>query len=425
MEIYDIVYILSSFFMTYVIYKFMKVFFVKKATHPILELLSYMFYFFIVSIVHLFLSLPILLMNINLLLLFIITLNYKSSVKKKILATFLIYITFMCVEMVVVILSGHIKLSIIIVNEYNSIWGIIFIRILSYIVVLLIGNFKNLYRGATIPSSYWFCIVAIPIGTLYVLTVILSISHLPYAIVLISTTLVLLINFATFFLYNNTVDIFNDKLEKRIALEQATYYEEQIILMQESLSNNRIFRHDLKNHLNALYLMAHSNSEETFDHYLEEVINECDGNKIYANTGNIAIDSTLNYKLQYLYKENIKVDTRLKVPSDLALSSFDISKLLGNLVDNAITAVKKIETEKFIKVSITYSKGCLIIKISNSFNGELVKDNNRFKTTAIDKHNHGFGLKSIHQVVEKYNGEISYENTESVFSCSVLLFLDI
>ena len=52
-----------------------------------------------------------------------------------------------------------------------------------------------------------------------------------------------------------------------------------------------------------------------------------------------------------------------------------------------------------------------------------MKENKSIVTTKEDKANHGFGLTSVGEVVEKYNGTVKIETDENVFTITVALYV--
>lgn len=424
LNIYDGVYVFGNLFMTYVIYKFMRIFYVEENADKKIELGSYGIYFIAITVLHLFVKIPIILLIANLGIFLILTLNYKSSFKKRILTTFLIYLTLMCTEMIIVLATGYLKLELLIRNDYKSILGIIIIRIVSYVVVLIIGSYKNIRQGDSVPNTYWLCIATIPIGTLYLLiTIFMGNGPRPITI-FISTALVLLINFATFYLYDQISRILSDKTDKMLIQQQNKYYEKQLELMKSSSKAIKTIKHDLKNHMASLYYLAEDDKKEEVLEYLSGVIEVFNNKEGLASTGNVVIDSIINFKLQEVEKEEIAVTLDLNIPKELKIPSFDITVILGNLLDNALNAVKKLEKNRYINIKIKYTKGRLILKMDNSFNGIIIKKEGIIDTTHSDKNNHGLGLESIKTVLEKYDGTIEFEYDDIKFHTALLMFVE-
>lgn len=109
---YNIVYLISNVVTTYTIYRFMRVFYQERNTSAAVELGSYAVYYVITSILHVLTKTPIVMLVANIILSFITTFNYESSMKKRVLTTFMIYTILMCIEMIVIVLMGHFNLEI-------------------------------------------------------------------------------------------------------------------------------------------------------------------------------------------------------------------------------------------------------------------------------------------------------------------------
>ena len=114
----------------------------------------------------------------------------------------------------------------------------------------------------------------------------------------------------------------------------------------------------------------------------------------------------------------------MSIPEKLQVPSFDIVTILGNLLDNALYAIYKLEQNRIIDIKMRYDKGCLVFKISNAYNGELIKKGSSILTTKKDRVNHGIGLKNVKKVVEKYQGMMDIEHSDKIFSVSLLLYVD-
>lgn len=423
-DIYDIVYIAGNIFMTYVVYKFMEIFYKEKITDRKVEIGTYAIYFAAITILHIFIKIPIVLMISNIGIFFMITFNYKSSIKKKILTTVLIYLTLMCIEMIVVFATGYFELELLTRNNYGSILGIIIIRIISYVVVLSIGNYKNIRQGDIVPNTYWLCIITIPIGTLYLLITVFMASELTFTSVLMSTAIVLVINFATFYLYDDLSQILSDKTDKILMNQQNKYYERQFELIKASLKTTKSIKHDLKNHLTSLYALAEEDKKEELLDYLSEAIEIVDTRQEFAHTGNVGIDSIINFKLQNAKKDKIEVTVDLNVPKEIKVPSFDMTVILGNLLDNALNAVKKLDKNRFINIKMKYTKGRLILKMHNSFNGIIIKKEGLISTSNKDEKNHGLGLQNVKSALGKYNGTLEFEYDNCNFHTTLLMYVE-
>ena len=100
--------------------------------------------------------------------------------------------------------------------------------------------------------------------------------------------------------------------------------------------------------------------------------------------------------------------------------------MFGNLIDNAIEAVKNLsDSKKTIGLDLRRSHNFISINVHNYFEGKIQYENGLPVTTKKDKENHGFGFKSIRYICNKYNGNFSIDINGQVFSVTVLMPLNI
>lgn len=423
--LYEWVYLITAIFGTYILYKFMAVFYNTRRTSAKVEVLSYIAYFFIVNSIYLFVNIPIITMIASLIAFFLLSLNYESTIKERILSTFLIYLILASVETIVVILSGYFFSDILFsTTKYSSIIGIISINILTYFVVLILNNFKNIKKGESVPNSYWFSIVLIPAASLYIIFMLFQARGLTPIQVVTGLVLIFLINFVTFHLYDVIVVALSEKMQSMLILEQNKYYDKQFEMIKSSLQTTSAIRHDLKNHMFSIRsLVENGDMKETLN-YISVIMDDIGTRKDRSATGNTVIDSIINFKLQEAEQRGIKTNLDLKIPEKLEIPSFDMTVILGNLLDNAIKAMNKVNENPFIDLKIKYDKGRLMIQTENPYKGEIIEENGMILTTDDDKVNHGIGLQSVRKVIQKYDGIMNIDCSSNIFSVTLLMYVD-
>ena len=183
---------------------------------------------------------------------------------------------------------------------------------------------------------------------------------------------------------------------------------------------NRKF-HDMKHQIAAISQMdASSHRKDTLVRELQEIVQ---GHEVYVDTGNEALDTILMEKGLYCNMHDIQ----WKCVADGSFLGFmdvvDLYTLIGNALDNAVESVERIEdTEKrFISVSIRQEKGFALMRISNPVEGELTFRNGLPMTRKADAWNHGYGLRSMKAIAEKYQGDLSVRLEEGNFVLSLLI----
>lgn len=143
-----------------------------------------------------------------------------------------------------------------------------------------------------------------------------------------------------------------------------------------------------------------------------------------SHSGNIVIDSLISYWFMTAKQKDIEFSVDICVPMMMPFKGADICLILGNLLENAVEAAQKVEGKRYIKIKIKYDKNNLLVFVSNSYRGALIKTkDNRLRTTKSDIENHGVGLASVYRAVTKYHGAVVIDDSQPKrFRIRVLLY---
>lgn len=177
----------------------------------------------------------------------------------------------------------------------------------------------------------------------------------------------------------------------------------------QSNEKNRQLTHDLKNHFLILSKYEKEGDLENIHNYLEELNQEyiCSENQIW--TGNKVLDFLLNQKKSIAEQKEIEFHISTTVALKLPFSMSEICSLFGNLLDNSIEACEKIDIgKKWIRVKMNKREGLFFIKIVNSVNGLPLEENGKLISMKKEKDVHGYGLKCVQRIVDKYEGILEY-----------------
>lgn len=359
----------------------------------------------------------------NLIMFYLLTYNYEATIKRRVLATISIYMVLMTIESVVVLVMRYFNIDILSKNsDLVIIAGLITIKIVTYNVMLFLSNFKLVKNDVKVSSLHWLSIFVIPAGTLILaLMLVLKVQSENLTAILISIVIMFVINVFVFYLYDVLMKSYDEKMEKALLLQQNNAYSKQLEIIKQSQESLKVFRHDVKNHVLSLKTLIENNDNKGAANYLESVFDCIDNSNEFSKSGNSEIDSILNYKLNEAVSFGMKTNISINVPEKLNIRPFDLSVVLGNLLDNAIEAARCCE-EKLIKISVELDRNVLYISVSNSFKGKLNYKENKLITTKVDKERHGMGLSSVQQSLEKYNGAMEIHHKENMFYVDVLIY---
>jgi len=179
-------------------------------------------------------------------------------------------------------------------------------------------------------------------------------------------------------------------------------------------------RHDIKKCINCAEVLLSQEKYTEAEQYLADLSSEKLGTiQQYVVLKSGVISAVINSKLSECKRENIHIETSVSDCFD-NFSEMDISILLANLFDNAIEACMKLKEGRYLTFNINLHRGYLRILMKNRADGTLV-NNSQLKTTKMDKKNHGFGIKTITEITEKYNGIHDFQLIDDEFVADIWL----
>lgn len=424
-DLYTWAYLITNCFSIAIVHKFVTAFFDKRITKPVLCFLSYLSYFIFTSFVYLMWDIPVLTLAVNIITVFIATLNYESTLKKKIISVAFIYIFMLVPEVLVAALTGYFNFPILSESngDYSNISGIIVVRIITYIEALIFYNIKTIKRHHTVGSIQWIATIFIPVSTLFLKVYLIDTNSVTKSDIIISTIIIFLINLLTFYLYDSLSASYIQKTKANVLAKEKEMYYNQCLMMQESTENLQRFKHDINNQFISMHQLIVTKKYDELDKQVLNLSEQLNITKIYSHTGNITVDSIINYKLNSLTSNNVEIATEIAVPETLSIEINDIVALVGNILDNAIYALKEVDTPGKLYFKMVYSRGRILIKETNNFKTEIKYVNGEITSTKSDSSEHGLGLKNIEKIVKKYNGYMDIEHSSNIFTLNIIMFL--
>ena len=400
-EQYLWVYLIASVFGTYTLYRFMGIFFKHNNTYR--EILSYCAFHILINGIYIHFSIPILTVAANLIALFCLTLNYQATFKQRTVAVALIYTMLAVIELGGAVVLGGSNFNFFSVNtDFQSSQAIILIKLATFCAVLILENYQNMKRGLELSHRYWVATILIPIGSLFVQYSLLQVITPKAILIYISIFLIFLINLLVFYLYDGLNENYGHQTRTALLAQQNQYYHHQLQMMNDNYQMVQKTRHDLKNHYIALGAFIQQGDYKEGLDYLEQLIQSVDCPQEFVSSGNHVVDSLVNYKLYQAVDQGATVSAQVNVSDQIAITPFEMTVILGNILDNAINAISKVENPKTINLKMTMDHSRLYIKLGNHYNGDIRSCGKRLLTTHPDSSNHGIGLKHVQEIVDRY-----------------------
>lgn len=197
-------------------------------------------------------------------------------------------------------------------------------------------------------------------------------------------------------------------------------YYKQYLNSKESIALADQRYHDIKHQINLIRSESNINKK---NEYLDEFEKEIKSYYINVDTGNKVIDTIITS----YYNQCINIEINLYYFVDAHkidfISTMDISSLLGNMFDNAIESLKNVtdKDNKMISLKIQNQMDFIIIEMENYYEHSLKIEKGEFQTTKYSIHEHGYGIKSITNIVKKYQGSVQINTDNKWFTITILI----
>lgn len=217
------------------------------------------------------------------------------------------------------------------------------------------------------------------------------------------------------------MSLFSKQIDKRIAAYQRELIETHYQEVDNMYRKMRGWRHDYRNHIQAMKVMAANGNMDGIKAYLDELDTDLNTVDTVMKTGNAMADAILNSKISLAQSKSIAVHCDAHIPVKLQMSELDLCCILGNLFDNAIEASLSLpEAERQIRVYMDMKGTQLYISFTNFTSGrKLNKVGNLFQTSKGE--GHGFGLVRIDNIIERLGGYLSRNSEDGAFTTEILI----
>ncbi len=192
-------------------------------------------------------------------------------------------------------------------------------------------------------------------------------------------------------------------------------------MLSENIDAINMKSHDLRYHIDKYKSENHLEQHAEFFREVEDVVNIFDN---IAKTGNAALDTIMSEKLLYCQSKGITLSYMADPDALGFLAASDIYSLFGNAIDNAIEGVlKEPEDLRVISISVRKLKGLSHIVFENYCSTPpAILDG--LPKTSKDSASHGYGVRSIRYIVEKYGGSMQIGTDNSLFTLTILFPLE-
>lgn len=243
-------------------------------------------------------------------------------------------------------------------------------------------------------------------------------SHVQFLLA-VASAVVFISTLILFITYQHQIEADSEHIRLKSEYERLQTEKSYYDILEQQNQNLMIYAHDTKNHLAAIQALNH---DPVIDNYLTKLSDQLKSYSKNCHSGNIMLDVMIGKYVLDSERCGIFFDYNVRSCNLKKMDDMDLVAVLGNLMDNAMTAAKT-SAEKHITLETTLRNGFEILIISNSSDTAPNIHGGNLVTSKVDKKLHGFGLKSVERILKKYQGGFDWHYDEDRHMFTVTVFL--
>lgn len=308
-------------------------------------------------------------------------------------------------------------------------WQMLTMKLLTYILFVIVKQFSDKSKKR-MSDKIFIIYLCVPVANLGIM-LLTSYSGMEFnerlpmrALMSLCFALMLIGNILIFYAFNQYSEEMSISMRQELTIirqkADLSYYAH----VQEMNEKYKTFIHDTSHYLKAIGELARKKQNDSILDILCELNVELENSAMTVYSDNHVMNAILNEKDAQCSKEGIPLDVYVEPGTHMGrVNDADMITMLGNLLDNAICASGQGQEEHVVKVRIfMQNEGSFcVVKITNNFEGEIIRSENGFVSTKKEKGIHGIGIQSVKNTAEKYNGYLECFVEAEIFTAILVL----
>ncbi len=185
--------------------------------------------------------------------------------------------------------------------------------------------------------------------------------------------------------------------------------------IKERYERIRKKEHEFENQMMAVFALAEKQDYEGIKKISDKYIHSGYALEYGFDTNHPVVNVIFNERYYSALDRGMLIVYKFNDLSKLPLDEAEVSIVLSNLLDNAMEACEKCETDKIIYVNFFVKEYDVLLKVENPFITEMRKENGRLLSTKQDDIPHGFGIENIREIVDRHDGIYSVKYSDHIF----------
>lgn len=292
----------------------------------------------------------------------------------------------------------------------------------GFISVLFNRELSILYGQKTVERIYSIILIQTMLVIVYDIILKFSAASLKkkeWGLIISEIGIIVLVIVSFYMTYSLSKS--NSEAEQlRMIRQQEEYRISYAKNIKEQYEEIRRMRHDMKQNLAVISALYREHKYNEANEYAGRVSDNLEKIEMVIDVHNDFINAILNSKLSIASEYGIRVICVSSSNID-GINDIDLCSLLGNILDNAIEAAKHCQNG-CIEVSIRSEENAVLVIIANTISESVLDKNKELKSTKKNFSCHGYGVKTIRSIAEKYKGTASFYEEGDMFYCQVMMY---
>ena len=210
------------------------------------------------------------------------------------------------------------------------------------------------------------------------------------------------------------------KQDRKLLAVQTEMHKKEYDNLLKYIETIKIYRHDMKHHLNAIASFLSDHNIDEAQRYIEKLDDTLSKTVLIQYCENYIINVILSSYIQKAENDGIKIRCEVNIPETVAIDPIEVGLIFANAIDNAIHACQRLDTQRNKMIDIACREHCgqLYIRISNPYMG-VVRFEDDIPVSSSPEH--GIGTKSIAAIAQKHGGLFSFSAQDGLFKTTVTL----
>ena len=357
---------------------------------------------------------------------------YKTKVMQAIFSTLLLAAAMLITEITIMYVSS--LLFGIAVLEYTTNELVLFLqsgssKLLYFLTVYLLAKLSTKEERNDLGSAKSFLLLLLPISSIAILLGIFKAAinyqfdKSIYVVLIVSTILLMYANIAVFWVHESLIKTQRENTELQLQAQKAELDTEYYTLLQNQYENSNILIHDIKRHLLSIKDLADENDCDGIEHYIDNLYSEYEVKNIKKYSNHKLVNAIINRYVKVFADSGITFNCDIRNIDFSFIDDNDLTSLLDNLLENALEASRDSEEKKVDLLIAPTNVNYISISLNNTCSVAPNIKNGKLITTKKKSAPHGYGIKSIKRIADKYDGDVSfdYDKEKQLFSIRIVL----